>query len=78
MALNCTARALVVAAQVRTLRSTGSFNTRNVSLFNSIVSAKAVALNQRRFTTTIVASAAESEVAGESFLLLTWAYLISN
>jgi hypothetical protein len=69
MALNCTARALVVVAQVRTLRSTGSFNIRNASLFNSVASAKAAAFSQRRFTTAIVASAAEGEVAGESFSL---------
>jgi len=64
MALNCTARALVIA-QVRTFRSSGSFNVHNTSFFNSFASAKAAALKQRRFTTAIVASAAEGEVAGE-------------
>lgn len=65
MALNCTARALVVA-QVRTLRYTGSLKVPNTPFFNSVVSAKAAALSQRRFTTAIVASAAEGEVAGKS------------
>lgn len=65
MALNCTSRALVVA-QVPTLRSTVSFNVRSTSSFTSVLSTKAAALNQRRVTTAIVASAAEGEVTGES------------
>lgn len=65
MALNCTARALVVA-QVRTLRSTMSFNVRSTPSFTSIESTKAAALKQRRVTTATVASAAEGEVTGES------------
>jgi hypothetical protein len=67
MALNCTARALAMCAQVRTLRPSGSFSVRTASFFNSAAILKADVLNQRRFTTAIVASAAEGE-GGESFI----------
>lgn len=64
MALNCTARALV-AAQVRTLRAVGTFNNRTLAFTESFGSAKAIALRNRRLSTSIVTASAETEVAGK-------------